>query len=255
MKKLENTYQEIIIEQQILKTTRGKLLSSAIINRNPVTFWYTGPRAQTKAGRRINAEVVSLGVSKKGNLIIRAWVQPPSASKTGFEEDGWRTFIVGRMSNITVADDTFDEKRPGYKEGDESTSGPMARTYVTSKWGDEVEQPQTTEPQTTEPQTTEPEVTSKSSASLEPNELPQPNKSTSPQPTVDIKPSRKDIETDGLTHGEPVSVEPEKLPQPKPVIKPPSIPDEESDDEINDDDENNIELQENLKRIKQLLYY
>ncbi len=172
---------KIINEQNVLKGSRTKPLVDAIKNRNPVSFYYSGPRKpkkdSVKAGNRIKAELVAIGLSKRGNLIVRGWVQPPSVSKRGFNEHGWRTFMVSRMNNIQIlTDETFDTKRINYKEGDDKT---MSVTYVTSYW------------------TKSPEI----------------KKSTLPKP--------EPIKTDNkLKPEEKPNKEPEKLSQPKPEEKP-----------------------------------
>jgi len=185
MKKNKFTFRRLLNEQN-LSGKKTKPLVDAIVKRNPVTFYYSGPKSpprdSVKPGVRIRAEIVAMGLSKKGNLIVRAYVQPPSTSKKGFEKHGWRTFIVNRMSNINVlTDETFDNKRPDYKEGEESKRGPMVVTYVTSDWEDKpiVKEPEV-EP-TIPTDTPEPEV--------EPTDTPEPETDELPQPKVDDKPS------------------------------------------------------------------
>ena len=132
---LNNTIFDIIEEQSILKTTKTKPIVDAIKNRKKITFYYSGPRKpkkdSVKAGYRVKAEVVALGLSKKGNLVMRAYVQPPSTSKKGFAKHGWRTFMLSRMSGTEITDEIFNEKRPGYKEGPDSG---LSVTYVTTDW-------------------------------------------------------------------------------------------------------------------------
>ena len=59
--------EEIIEEQNqgLLKTTKNKPLVDAIVNRHPITFYYSGPRKpkkkSVKAGYRVKAEPVALG--------------------------------------------------------------------------------------------------------------------------------------------------------------------------------------------------
>lgn len=154
-----------------------KRLESAIINRNPVSFYYNGPRGEVLPGRRIKSELVAMGLTKKGNLVVRGWVQPPSVSKKGFEEHGWRLFILDRMSGIQIYDgETFNEKRPNYTEGKDD--GTLTVTYVKSRWG--------TTPQPTKPSPAPTEPTKKSVPTK--TELPQPKpkeKPTStPQPEI-----------------------------------------------------------------------
>jgi len=189
---LNNLIYTILLEQgqEFQGKGKSKTLINAIKERHPVTFYYTGPQTPKKdavlPGTRIRAEVVALGLSKKGNLMVRAWVQPPSTSKKGFKKHGWRTFLVNRMSSLRVLnDETFDDTRPGYKEGEESKNGPMSVTYVTTDW-DKMPEPQA-----------EPEVV--------PQPTPEPKSTTEPKP-------------------EEPKVGPEELPQPKADVKPSPVP-------------------------------
>jgi len=227
MKLIKDIYKFLIGEQSQPKlASQPRSIANAIKKRNPVSFFYNGPRGKVQAGRRIKAEMVALGLSKKGNMIVRAWVEPPSRTKTGFEKGNWRTFMVGRMNQIEIFDqETFDEKRPGYKDGNDNS---MTVTYATPNWSETPEPPQ---PKTPEVKSTEPEKRP---------EEPQP---IEPQP----------IEPQSV---EPQSVEPEsgELPQPnpenRPSMEPPIIDDTDDDKEDNNYDG----LNENIKRIKQLLY-
>ena len=237
---ITNLFFEILEEQNILKSTQSKPIVKAIVNRNPITFYYTGPRKpkekSVKQGRRIKAEAVAMGVNSKGNLVIRAYVQPPSVSKKGFNKHGWRTFLVTRMSNVQVHnDEQFNQKRPGYKEGDETPRyGGMRVTYVKSNWETTTpvkKQPKPAkepnkkvEPSTELPQP-KPEV-KPSAEPTKPTELPQPKPEVKPEPTP-VEPNKK--------------VEPStELPQPKPEVKPEENPEDET-------------LKENIKRIKTLM--
>lgn len=206
------------------KTNRPGSLANAIKKRHPVSFFYNGPRDKVQAGRRIKAEMVALGLSKKGNMIVRAWVEPPSRSKSGFEKGHWRTFMVARMNQIEIFDqETFDQKRPGYKEGDDNS---MTVTYVTSDWSTTPD-PQPQEPQQTEPTPQEPQQT-------EPTPQ-EPQQQVEPQP----KPQQQNV----------------NLPQPEPENTPSIEPSKVDDDEEEGEDNNYDNLNEDIKRIKELLYY
>lgn len=176
---LNKIFFKIIEEQDVPKGKKSNTLVSAITNRNPITFYYTGPKEPSKdsvkAGVRIRAEAVAMGLSKGGNVIVRAYVQPPSTSKKGFSKTNWRTFRIDRMSNLQILqDETFDITRPGYKEGAESNNGPMVTTYVTSNW--------TKTPEVKEPETPPSEPT--------PTTKPKPKQQTLPQPKPEEKPSQ-----------------------------------------------------------------
>ena len=228
MKLFKDIYKFLIGEQSEPKlASKPKALANAIKKRNPISFFYNGPRNQVQAGRRVKVEVVALGVSKKGNMIIRGWVQPPSRSKTGFSKNNWRTFMVSRLTQVEIFDEeTFDTKRPGYKEGDDKS---MLTTYVTSDWSSTPDIPKDTEP-TSEPQQSEPSVEPQQS---EPSVEPQQSEPTS-------EPQQSDL--------------PKPEPENKPSIEPPKVSD--SDDNEDEEDETNDYdgLNENIKRIKRLLY-
>ena len=248
-----NTIFKILEEQNILRTSKTKPIVDAIKNRNKISFFYTGPRKpakdSVKPGKRIDAEAVALGLSKRGNLVVRAYVQPPSVSKKGFDKTGWRTFMVSRMSDLRVSDETFDQKRPDYKEGDDRS---MSVTYVTTDWTNkpEVKKPRIVKPKPTVPSAT---ATAEPTPSVEPTtitpeepkttELPQPKTQTKPEKVVS-KP--KPISTEPIPT-EPETTEPktQELPQPKQTEKPVANPEE---------DEENKNLQESIKNIKRLMF-
>lgn len=189
-------FEDIVIDILMEAAPKGSIrarLKYAIENRYPVSFYYNGPKGEVLPGRRIKAEMVAMGLTKKGNLVVRAWVQPPSTSKKGFEEHGWRLFNLKRMSGIQIyEDETFDTKRPDYNpDGDRSLTTIDAKSnWGTTKEPTKVEptkikptpQPKPTEP-TPQPKPTEPT----------PTELPQPKsvEKPTPVPTPEV---RRDVE-------------------------------------------------------------
>jgi hypothetical protein len=179
-----------ILSQILLEAPNGsinKRLKDAIINRHPVSFYYNGPKGEVLPGRRVRAELVAMGLTKKGNMVVRGWVQPPSVSKKGFNnsnqntpEYGWRLFIITRMSGINIyEDETFNQKRPGYNEnGDKS----LTSIEVKSNWGT-LPIPKKEEPKPTVTPTIEPQKT----------ELPQPKPKQKPT-TLPQPETKRDIE-------------------------------------------------------------
>jgi hypothetical protein len=99
---LNKIFFKIIEEQSVPKGKKSNTLVSAITNRNPITFYYTGPKEPSKdsvkSGVRIRAEAVAMGLSKGGNVIVRAYVQPPSVSKKGFS----KTVAIASTSNKSI---------------------------------------------------------------------------------------------------------------------------------------------------------
>lgn len=202
---------ELLQEQNILKTSKTQPLVDAIRQRHPITFYYTGPQKPEKErvlpGTRQSGEPVALGLSKKGNLIIRVFVPSPNVSKKGLDKTQWRTFMVSRMSNVKIDNEVkFDEKRPQYKEGDDNS---MSVTYVTSDWTHtpepEVEPTPQTEPQVQDEPQDEP------TPQVEPQGQPEP---VAVEPTPQTQPTPE-------PQAEPT---PTELPQPKPEVKPSKEP-------------------------------
>ena len=215
-------------------SSRPGSIANAVKKRNPVSFFYNGPRNTVQAGKRVKAELVALGLSKKGNMVVRAWVDQPSKSKTGFQKGNWRTFMVGRMNQVEIYDEeTFDQKREGYKEGDDKS---MSVTYVTSDWSSTPE-PQTQEPVQREPQPQEPEVEpiQREPQTQEPEAEPI-------QGEPDVEPTQQRTPTDL----------PEPEPDNTPSIEPPIVDD--NDDDEDQEDNNYDNLNESINRIKELLY-
>lgn len=253
--KLIKFIENIILERDrigklIVQASNTKPIADAIKNRRKISFYYSGPRKPKKnsvqAGKRILVEPVAMGLNFKGKLIIRAWVEPPSISKKGFSKSNWRTFILARARDIEITDEIFDQKRPGYKEGDD---GSMSVTYVTSNWTKtpslkkykEPLKPRIKkEPVSTEPE--KPEEPSIKEPQVQPQQKVEPKKEILPQPKPEKKPE--------LPKEKPNQEVPATdLPQPKPENKP------EENPEDNPDDEENTTLSEEIKRIKSLMIW
>lgn len=252
------TFFDVIEEQNILKTTKTKPIVDAIKSRKKVDFYYSGPRKgrnSVKSGKRESAELVAIGLSKKGNLIVRAYVDTPSVSKKGFEKTNWRTFMVSRMSDVKISDEKFDQKRPDYEEGVDNS---MSVTYVTSDWTNkpEVKKPRIVKPKpevpsataTTEPTpsvdpttTTTPEEPKTTEPEVKPTE---PTPTELPQPTPQTKPTKTPTPPKEPTQATPEEPKTQELPQPKPQEKP----------EVNPEEDENKKLQESIKNIKRLMF-
>tara|TARA_R110000782_G_scaffold150598_3_gene243248 strand:- start:2308 stop:3054 length:747 start_codon:yes stop_codon:yes gene_type:complete len=215
-------------------SSRPGSIANAVKKRNPVSFFYNGPRNTVQAGKRVKAELVALGLSKKGNMVVRAWVDQPSKSKTGFQKGNWRTFMVGRMNQVEIYDEeTFDQKREGYKEGDDKS---MSVTYVTSDWSSTPE-PQTQEPVQREPQPQEPEV--------------EPIQREPQTQEPEVEPIQGEPEVEPIQQRTSTDL-PEPEPDNTPSIEPPIVDD--NDDDEDQEDNNYDNLNESINRIKELLY-
>ena len=241
---LNETVFVILEDNALLKTTKLKPIVDAIKNRKKLTFYYSGPykprKDSVKRGKRIDVEGVALGLSKKGNLILRGWVDSPSVTKKGYNKTHWRTFMLSRMRNIEISNETFDAKRPDYKEGDDNS---MSVTYVTTDWTKTKPVPKKVEPKPTKPKAAvkKPQPVQAEPVPSEPT--PEPVSTELPQPSPETKP--EPIQTTPIAEPEKTEPQPEALPQPKPETKPAANPEE--DDEIQN-------LAESINKIKHLMF-
>lgn len=229
-----------------------KVIADAIKNRRKISFYYNGPQKPKKdsvrPGRRILVEPITLGLTKKGNMAFKGFVQPPSVTKTGFEKHGWRTFLLYRIHRLELSDETFD-RRPDYKDTDDkSFSKVIAKTDFTKKSRIyKYDQPVYTKLGRKPIEKTKAPELEPVKPTTEPGSIPvEPKVKPTVEPTVEpiIKP---EIGIEKKPE-EPVRVDKEELPQPKVKEGPPVNPEE---DEGKEEDKN---LQEQINRIKSLMF-
>jgi len=112
--KLYNVIKQIILEKSVDQIT------NSVKNRNLVTIYYDGEDNGGKGLRVI--EPFCFGVSKAGNLVLRAW-EREGASYTAQKGEqplpGWRLFRYDRIGSFnTDPTQSFDEVRPLYNPND-----------------------------------------------------------------------------------------------------------------------------------------
>jgi predicted DNA-binding transcriptional regulator YafY len=90
----------------------NKIISEAITNRRIILFLYTDDEGNIH--KRI-AEPYAYGVTKQGNEAVRCY-QIGGSSET--EIPGWRLFLVDRITDLIITDETFEGCAPGYAQGD-----------------------------------------------------------------------------------------------------------------------------------------
>ena len=126
------------LDPLLLKTKQALPIIDAIQNLNIIEFLYSGPRKHqtipprtgrnptdtpyrrepVKPGKRVKGKPVAIGISKRGNLLVRIHVEAPSVSRKGFSKHGWRTFMLSRMRNINIIEDkNFTLSIPKYNGG------------------------------------------------------------------------------------------------------------------------------------------
>jgi len=112
--KLYNVIKQIILEKSVDQIT------NSVRNRNLVTIYYDGEDNGGKGLRVI--EPFCFGVSKAGNLVLRAW-EREGASYTAQKGEqplpGWRLFRYDRIGSFnTDPTQSFNEVRPQYNPND-----------------------------------------------------------------------------------------------------------------------------------------
>jgi predicted DNA-binding transcriptional regulator YafY len=113
-----------IIKEIILEVSLDQVVNS-VKNKNVATIYYDGEDNGGKGLRVI--EPFCVGVSKKGNRVIRAW-EREGASKTASTGEqplpGWRLFRLDRIGNYSIDPrETFDSPRPLYNPDDKGMVG------------------------------------------------------------------------------------------------------------------------------------
>ena len=107
-------------------------ITNSIKKREIVTIYYDGKDNGGKGYRTI--EPVCLGMSKKNNMVLRAWESEGSsfsAKNKGNFLPGWRLFRVDKIFTYKPTFDKFNEVRPNYNQnGDKS----MIQVLVNTKF-------------------------------------------------------------------------------------------------------------------------
>lgn len=119
--KLYNILNNLIIENN----TRDEV-NNAINNRALVNIYYDGDD-NTHSGQR-TIEVYSFGMSRGGNLVIRAY---QVAGDTNTFQPSWKMFRLDRITRWETSNMKFSTPRPNYNRmGDNS----MSTVYNTVKF-------------------------------------------------------------------------------------------------------------------------
>ena len=109
-----------IIDQLLLEQEdKLEVLRKAILERMPISIYYSGPPDEVREGQRNDIEPIVLGKNKKsGNLVIWAYVFK-GVSKRGIP--GWKMFRVDRIKSArynNLGAKNFElENLPGYEKG------------------------------------------------------------------------------------------------------------------------------------------
>jgi len=111
-------------------------VQKSIKQKNVITINYDGDE-YGKGYRDI--EPVCLGVSKKGNMVLRAWERGGASHSNKVDGNpipGWRLFRIDKILTYQLQGDKFTEVRPLYNpNGDKS----MVRVIVNAKFDDNTE--------------------------------------------------------------------------------------------------------------------
>ena len=112
-----------LLNNLILETANRQEVETAIENHQTARIYYEGDETLARGWRWVEPYV--LGLSKAGNLILRAY---QIQGVTDTEQPGWKTFRIDKISNWVKTPKTFyspisdrDSRAPKYNEnGDRS---------------------------------------------------------------------------------------------------------------------------------------
>jgi predicted DNA-binding transcriptional regulator YafY len=128
--KLIKTLKHVINEAASIDDVRN-----SIRNKKVMIIYYDGEDNGGKGYRTI--EPVCLGVSKRGNFVLRAWEVEGSswsAQNEGNILPGWRLFRLDKIFTYRPTMDNFYTMRPKYNpNGDKS----MERVFINAKFDNE----------------------------------------------------------------------------------------------------------------------
>jgi hypothetical protein len=127
-KKIEKLLKEEPIKSELLSLLLEAATQNDIVkyikDRRIINFRYDSPIDPNNEGYYRNIEPFVLGVSKAGNLVLRAWQHNLSSSVTGAKPN-WRLFRLDGISEILPVNHKFPtdiktikQTRPGYNEND-----------------------------------------------------------------------------------------------------------------------------------------
>lgn len=93
-----------------------------------VIFYKVENKLGFLAGHQRVIEPYAIGVSRTGNIVVRAWLQR-GASKTGQKDHslvpGWRLYRLDRITAISTSLQKFEVPRKGYNPEDKGMSEVM----------------------------------------------------------------------------------------------------------------------------------
>jgi predicted DNA-binding transcriptional regulator YafY len=107
----------------------------SISNKKVIIIYYDGDDNGGKGYRTI--EPVCLGVSKRGNFVLRAWESEGSsfsAKNKGNYLPGWRLFRLDKIFTYRPTMDNFNTMRPNYNPNGDKT---MDRVFINAKFNSE----------------------------------------------------------------------------------------------------------------------
>jgi len=102
--------------------TNMTLLKNAINNKFVCTIYYRGEQKGLIDDGYRYIEPYALGVNKKGNIVLRAWLIKGKSKRGRIDPKqvpGWRLFRIDRINSISTSLQNFTVPRKGYNADDE----------------------------------------------------------------------------------------------------------------------------------------
>jgi len=119
LRRLEETVKEYLDRTHNFAVDANKV-RAAMSTKRVVSIYYTGDE-DVKPGWR-DIEIFCYGQSLAGNPAIRAWIRTGSTSLSGgtkkSENQGWRMFLLRKITSWVEAKTRYTGLRPGYNKND-----------------------------------------------------------------------------------------------------------------------------------------
>jgi predicted DNA-binding transcriptional regulator YafY len=97
-------------------------LCPAIKEKKLIKFWYKDETESKIGWRKIEPHQIGKlkkGKSKKEHIILTGWFHPSQEQVWEGWDEGWKNYILERISKIEILNQTYITTRPGYNPKDE----------------------------------------------------------------------------------------------------------------------------------------
>lgn len=120
---LDDSFEDEDLDLDLDETLEENLsaIKHAIQNKLTCNIYYKGELNENVIQGNRKIEPYTLGVNKKGNLVVRAWILSGISKSGNLKKNvvpGWRLYRIDRINSIGITYNTFTYPRKGYNKED-----------------------------------------------------------------------------------------------------------------------------------------